>query len=460
MKTSLTEDHLEPIFDKLRGPAAGSAGSGEPDPAGVGRPQPVHTVYGGAHLFRFDVARKLGELALASLDAHAPEPATFASALGLPEGLADTVYRRVRDKLRCQPVEDLRIDFEDGYGARPDDEEDEAASMAARETARGMEEGTLPPFIGIRIKPLSTASRQRAARTLDLFLTELADHADGSLPDGFRVTLPKVSDSTQVRALADLLDVLENAAGLAPGTVRIELMIETPRALIDDDGRCPLPELVDAGRGRCAAAHFGPYDYTAACGISAEHQSPTHPACDHARQTMQVALAGTGVWLADGPTNVLPLPVHRPPEGGSLEERQERDNREAVHSAWKLHHDNVRHALIAGIYQGWDLHPAQLPARHAAVQAFFLEALDAAAARLRNLVDQAARATAAGGAFDDAATGQGLLNFFVRGLASGAITEEDLRPTGLAPEDLRGRSFTGIVARRDDGGGGEPSMGP
>ena len=93
-----------------------------------------------------------------------------------------------------------------------------------------------------------------------------------------------------------------------------------------------------------------------------------------------------------------------------------------MHRAWRLHADDVRHSLVNGFYQGWDLHPAQLPTRYAAVYAFFLEGLDAASERLRNFVDKAAQATLVGDVFDDAATGQGLLNFFLRGINCGAIT--------------------------------------
>jgi len=67
--------------------------------------------------------------------------------------MAYSVYNRVLEKLKREPVEDFRIDFEDGYGNRPDAEEDGHAESAALEVARGMQEGSLPPFIGIRIKP-------------------------------------------------------------------------------------------------------------------------------------------------------------------------------------------------------------------------------------------------------------------------------------------------------------------
>jgi len=410
--------------------------------------QPVHTVYGGADLFRADTARRLGDLALRSLETWAPDPATLASAMGLNPDIAETVRQRVVAKLESEPVEDFRIDFEDGFGNRPDDEEDAAAVQAGREVARGMAERTLPPFIGIRVKPFSAELAGRAARTLDLLLSSLLDASGGRLPDNFFVTDPKVVVSEQVSALADLLDGIEARSGTAAGTIRIEIMVETPSSILGPDGSCPLASLVAAGRGRCAAAHFGVYDYTASLGITAFHQDLDHPACDFARHMMQVALSGTGVWLSDGATNVMPAAPHRAAEGGRLTAAQEAENRASVHRGWALHYRHVRHSLRHGYYQGWDLHPAQLPTRYAAVYAFYLEALDAATDRLSRFVERAARATLTGDVFDDAATGQALLNFFLRGLACGAITAEEAEATGLTREELATRSFPAILHSR------------
>jgi citrate lyase beta subunit len=412
--------------------------------------QPVHTVYGGAHLFRSYTAGRLGARALQTLAEYAPEPETLARAVGLPAALAETVYERVVAKLRREPVEDYRIDFEDGYGYRPDAEEDGHARAVAAEVARGMEAGSLPASLGIRIKPLAGESAARGLRTLEVFFKELAERADGRLPPRFFVTLPKVAGAAEVAALADALDLLEAVLVCAPGRLGLELMIETPQALLDADGAVPLRRLVAAARGRCAAVHFGAYDYTAALGITAAHQWLDHPACDFARQTMQVALAGSGVRLADGAVTLLPIPPHRlGPEGGSLPWPEMEANREAVHAAWRLHYGAVRRALVAGFPQGWDLHPAQLPTRYAAVYAFYLEGLPAAATRLRNFVESAAQATRVGAVFDDAATGQGLLNTFLAALACGALSEEEaVEQTGLRREELGSRSFAGLLAGR------------
>jgi hypothetical protein len=189
------------------------------------------------------------------------------------------------------------------------------------------------------------------------------------------------------------------------------------------------------------------YDYTAALGITAFHQDLDHPACDFARHVMQVALSGSGVWLSDGATNVMPAPPHRP-EGRPPTPLEEAENRAAVHRGWALHYRHVRHSLRQGYYQGWDLHPAQLPTRYAAVYAFYLEALEAATERLSRFVERAARATLTGDVFDDAATGQALLNFFLRGVGCGAITEEEALATGLTLDELRTRSFLAILEGR------------
>ncbi|MGH7709731.1 MAG: DUF6986 family protein, partial [Gemmatimonadaceae bacterium] len=355
--------------------------------------QPVHTVYGGGHLFRADTARKLGAVALRSLDAYAPDAATFAQAIGLQGSVpndatsfADRIYARVRDKLTREPVEDFRIDFEDGYGARADEEEDAHVSQAAREVARGAREGTLPGNIGIRVKPLNEEWRRRSVRTLDLFLTTLSQAMDGQLPSGLVLTVPKITLVEHVQYAAALLGALEAQLELPARALRFEIMVEMPQIIVDATGRCPLPALIDAGDGRISAAHFGTYDYTAACGITAAYQRMQHEACQHALRTMQAALAGTGVWLSDGSTTVLPVAPFP-------NEAHRAENAAAVHRAWRLHYEDVRHSLANGLYQGWDLHPAQLPTRYGAVFAFFLEGLDAAGARLRNFVAQAAQAT-------------------------------------------------------------------
>jgi hypothetical protein len=165
---------------------------------------------------------------------------------------------------------------------------------------------------------------------------------------------------------------------------------------------------------------------------------------------MQVSFAGTGIWLSDGATNIMPVAPHRFSEGGPpLSPEQIAENRTVVHRAWKLHYDHIQHSLVGGFYQGWDLHPAQFPTRYAAVYSFFLESLDAASERLKNFVEKAAKATLVGDVFDDAATGQGLLNFFLRAVNSGALTgEEAVERSGLTLAELRSGSFLKILSNR------------
>ena len=391
----------------------------------IGR-QPVHTFIGGADTFTSDAAQRAGAQAIEALQQYAPSARAFAEVVGLPPDnprLAETVRKRVLEKLEREPVEDYRLDFEDGYGTRPDAEEDGHAESAARAVAEGMKASTLSPFIGIRIKPMSHELHARSLRTLDIFVSTLVNSGK-RLPGNFAVTLCKVMRPEHVSSVARVCTTLERKLRLKPNAIRFELMIETPQSILAPDGSSALRALVAAGRGRVRSAHLGVYDYTALCGITAAWQHLQHPACDFARQMMQVALAQTGVTLSDGSSNLLPIAPH-------------------VQDAWKKHFSDVTHSLRNGFYQGWDLHPAQLPTRYAAVYAFYLSALPAATLRLKRFFD---KATKAGAAFDDAATGQALLNFFARALSSGAITLEEAMETGLTESDLKAGSFLQLLA--------------
>ncbi|MDQ2936954.1 MAG: phosphoenolpyruvate kinase [Acidobacteriota bacterium] len=479
MKTSLTDESVGDLSAKLH---QANNDFAVKYPGETGKRQPVHTVYGGAHLFKSDSAARLGTLARRSLDQFAPDFLSFAKAIGLagadqlPDSLeqddglaaqletdrervrqenkaawlAHAIYNRVNEKLRREPVEDFRIDFEDGYGNRPDEEEDGHAASAAIEVAQGIERETLPPFIGIRIKPFTEELRERSMRTLDIFVSTLVDKSGGRLPGNFVVTQPKITIPEQVGALADIFELLEKKTGLPAGSLKLEMMIETTQSIINDSGEINLPLLLAAARGRCVAAHFGTYDYTASCSITAAHQHMMHPACDFAKHMMQVSFAGTGIWLSDGATNIMPVAPHRfDGAGAPLTAEQIEENRAVVHRAWKLHYDHIQHSLVNAFYQGWDLHPAQLPTRYAAIYAFFLQSLDAASERLKNFVEKAAKATLVGDVFDDAATGQGLLNYFLRATNCGALTEEEaVDLSGLTLAELRSGSFVKILKNR------------
>ncbi|MFF7729039.1 DUF6986 family protein [Streptomyces sp. NPDC008001] len=384
-------------------------------PGDPGTRQPVHTVYVPADVFAPDTPRFWGDQALAALDEHAPDAASFAAVLGLPEALAGPVHDRVRAKLEREPVEDLRIDFEDGYGPRPDGEEDAAAVRAARLVARMCGDGTAAPFMGIRMKCLEAAVRDRGIRTLDIFLTGLMEA--GGLPAGLMLTLPKVGYAEQVAAMAGLAEEFEKARGLERGRIRFEIQIETTQAIVGADGRATVARMIDAGAGRVTSLHYGTFDYSAACGVGAAHQAPDHPVADHAKAVMQVAAAGTGVRVSDGSTNVLPV-------GPAAQ----------VRAAWRLHHGLVRRALVRAYYQGWDMHPGHLPSRYAAVYAFYREGLESAAARLDAYVNRAG-----GDVLDEPATARALSGYLLRGMDCGAVDADEVAGlTGLGRGRLEG----------------------
>lgn len=446
VKTTLSAGDTSSVFQQLK---VANTAFNAIYPGEISDRQPVHTVYGGAQLFRSDRTVRMGKSAVETLKAYCDGPMDFLDAIDplhdYSEEFAETLYKRVLHKLETEPVEDFRIDFEDGYGNRPDEEEDGHAVAAAQAVAKGAKEGTLSPFIGIRLKPFNEELKARSIRTLDIFLTALHEATEGKIPQPFYITLPKITVAEQASALADLLEKLESKLGVKPGTFQVELMVETPQSIFNSEGGVPLQRMVASLRGRCRGAHFGTYDYTAQCQITAEYQDMLHHACDFARSVMQVALAGTGVWISDGATNVLPVPPHK----GDLTEEQEAENQDVVRNAWALHYHHVQNSLIKAYYQGWDLHPAHLPTRYAAIYAFFLEGMDSAGERLKNFVAKAAQATLVGDVFDDAATGQGLLNFFLKALNSGAVTEEEVTSaTTLTHEELQTRSFLKILEGR------------
>ncbi|SNC64738.1 HpcH/HpaI aldolase/citrate lyase family protein [Hymenobacter gelipurpurascens] len=438
--------------------------------------QPVHTVYGGANLFKADTCVRMGDIALNNLHTYAPNFAELARMLQLkghehlpklaqdvaaltarldamqPEErkheqawLAYSVYNKIVRKLQTEAVEDFRIDFEDGFGNRPDAEEDATAVQAATELALGMQKGTVSPFIGIRIKPFTEDMKARGIRTLDIFLTTLLEKTGGKLPENFVVMLPKVTIPEQMSTMVRFFELLEKANGLEPGTLKMETMVEATQIIMDEEGRNPLMRIIRASEGRCVAAHFGTYDYTASAGITARYQTMAHPVCDFAHHMTKVALGGTGIFLSDGATNVMPIGPHR---GENLSYEQLRENRESVHNAWRQGFHHTTHSLINGLYQGWDLNPAQLPMRYAATYNFFLSSYDDAVHRLKTFVERAAISTLTGDIFDDAATGQGLLNFFLKALNCGAITEEEIKATGLTTAEIQTRSFFRILEGR------------
>lgn len=386
-------------------------------PGDRGVRQPIHTVYVPADRFTAGTVGEWAAQAQAVLREHGGSVAELTEVLGLPTDHAAEVDDRVRAKLEREPIEDLRIDFEDGYGVRPDEQEDAAAISAARALADLIKAGTAPPYYGLRIKSLEAVSRRRGVRTLDLFVGELA----GVLTDGFVITLAKVTSVEQISAMVVVLEAVEQSHGLASGSLKFEIQVETPQAILGSDGTTPLPAMIRAGAGRVTGLHYGTYDYSASLGIAAAYQSMEHPVADHAKDVMQLAAAGTGVFVCDGSTNVLPI-----------------GQREQVHAAWRLHQRLVRRSLERGIYQGWDMHPAQLPSRYVATYLFYREGLATAAARLRAYVEGGDS-----GYLDEPATAAALAGFVLRGLECGALDTTEL-------DKLIGVDTTGLarLARR------------
>ncbi|WP_433085552.1 DUF6986 family protein [Dactylosporangium sp. CA-052675] len=345
--------------------------------------QPVHTVYVPADRFSAATAGQWGQQARCLVRDHGRPP------------FPDEIVELVLGKLVTEPIEDLRVDFEDGYGRRGDDEED------AHATAAGAALRTSPPaFCGLRCKSLEPDTVLRAARTLDAFLTAL-----GPPPDGFVITFPKATSAGHADAAVLLCRQLEHAHGLAEGALRFELQVETPQAILGADGRSPLPEMIVRSHGRLTGLHYGTYDYSTALGVAPAYQSLEHPVADHAKAVMQAAAAGTGVNVADGSTNVIPA-------GGT----------EEVHRAWALHARLVRRSLERGIYQGWDLHPGHLVTRWGATFEFFRDGVGEASRRLGHYLGRRTR-----GHLDEPATARAMARFLLRGLHCGALRPGDVR---------------------------------
>jgi citrate lyase beta subunit len=220
---------------------------------------------------------------------------------------------------------------------------------------------------------------------------------------------------------------LEAGLGLTDRSLRFELQVETPQSILGPDGTALVARMIHASDHRCVGLHYGTYDYSASCGIAAAHQSLDHPVADHAKAVMQAAAAGTGVRLSDGSTNILPV-----------------GDAEAVRSAWQNHLRLVRRSLERGFYQGWDLHPAQLPTRFAATFGFYREGFSPAAARLRSYLERTGSTI-----LDEPATARALADFLLRALDCGAVSgEQIIAATRVDPGRLAG------LARRTPPEGG------
>jgi citrate lyase beta subunit len=379
--------------------------------------QPLQTLYVPADRVARSTVAEFGAEALRLLDAHAPDADAFVGSFRVPADVCERTRERTLAKLERQPVEDLRVDFEDGYGIRGDDEEDRDAGAAARAVLEARGDATAPMSYGLRVKSFDDEGLEaRSLRTLERFVSALVDGA-GGLPEGFVVTFPKVTEPDQVAAFADRLGELESTLGPAGRTIRFEVQVETPRSVLGPDGAAAAPRILEAAGGRLTAMHLGVFDYTSSLGLMPWEQRLDHPANDFARQVLQVALAGTGVWISDGSSNVVPAS----------------DRTEDVRAAWRIHADHVRHSLSSGFHQGWDLHPSHLASRYAAVYGWLLAHLEDAVERVRAW----RRRAAAAGVLDEPATITSLLRYLRFAVSSGAVEESEvLSDTGLGRDEL------------------------
>lgn len=401
-------------------------------------PSPVSVLYGGAQLFRSDGAAKLGRIARGSFERYLPDAASVAEAFAIEDAsLAASVRDALERRLEAGPVDDLRVDFEDGYGARPAEEEDAEATRVGGALAEGHAAGSLPPHIGVRTKAFSGGTRDRSLRTLRLVLAAFVERGGGAVPSSFVWTLPKVRGEAEVRDAACELARAEADFGQPEGAIAMELLVETPDVLVAPDGRVAIRSVIDAAGDRCRSVHLGAYDLLSSVGVLARDQSLAHPLCALARMLSLLAVAGTGAVVSDGATNELPIAPH----GAPTTEREHEENRRAVHRAWRRHAADVRRAIGEGIFLGWDLHPNQLVSRYATLFLAMLEEAPRATARMRRFLDDAAVARRSGQEFDDAATALGVLNFFARGVALELFDDEALAAAGLTREGLDHRDF-------------------
>ncbi|GEE02295.1 hypothetical protein nbrc107696_27410 [Gordonia spumicola] len=368
-------------------------------PGDDGRRQPVHTVYLPGDRYTSTMPQEWGAAAL-----DAARSAGGLDAVAALVGATDTdrLAELVEHKLTTEPIEDLRIDFEDGYGDRGDATEDADVIEAVARLRAALDAGTSTPFVGTRFKCFEAPTRRRGLRTLDLFVGGLVE--SGGLPDGLVLTLPKVTSVDQVEAMVYVAEILESEHNLPDHRIGFEVQVETPQAILGSDGVAPVARMIHAGRGRVTSLHYGTYDYSASLGIAAAYQSMEHPVADHAKNVMQLAVAGTGVHMSDGSTNILPI-----------------GDADTVADAWRLHARLVRRHLERGVYQGWDLHPAQLVTRFLATYAFYRDGFGPAAARLRNYMHRVDSTI-----LDEPATARALANVINRGVTCGAVTVDEV----------------------------------
>lgn len=413
--------------------------------------QPIHTFYGGAQLFKRDTFEKIRGISLGIFTEYCEDSDRFREIFNLDshplqKSTTERVYHKILKKLETEAVEDYRIDFEDGFGYRKEEEEDEYAVSSAVEAAELFKEGTLPALFGIRIKPLSPGLAQRAVKTLELFISTFVAKSGGKLPPVFIVTLPKVSKSEQLSILNDALHKLEAKLHLPKHSILTEVMIETPEIIAEKY----LAKIVQVGGNRLLGGHLGVYDLKSAFGVSGVFQQMQHPYCDYARTMMKIILGRSGIRCVDGVTNIMPVAPNKSTPASPLPNHLRQENIKTVTNGWRESYKDIRHSLRMGFYQGWDVHPGQIVSRLAAVYSFFIEEYQTSAKRMQGFLVNSAQATLYKGVFDDAASGYGLLNFFRYGFECGAFDENDLAGAGLKKQNLYVKHFVEITQQNQN----------
>ena len=405
-RTALADRLDEALADADRALATSYPG------APTGR-HPVHTVYLPADRCTADHVRDFAATARELLATYAPSADELARATGESTDDVAGVYDRLVAKLEQDPIEDLRADFEDGYGVRSDDAEDTHLTGVLTGFGELAARQQLPTWHGIRFKSFEAPTRPRGVRTL---VDYLAGMAHAGLLAGNVLTLPKVTSVDQVAAMDTACAALEQELQLPSGSVRFEVQVETPQAILAADGGAAVARMVHAAPGRVSSLVYGTFDYSAGLGIAAAYQALDHPAADHAKAVMQVAAAQTGTRICDGSTNVVAF-----------------GDEAAAFATWRLHTGLVTRSLVRGIYQGWDMHPGHLISRYLANYLFFRRALPSAAARLAAYVQQ----TSGGDVMDEPATAKMLADALLRGVHCGAVGAEEVESAcGLNVSEL------------------------
>lgn len=419
MKTDLqNEASLSRRLNSLLSSLDGVDRDFEPNP--VWLKQPLHTVYVPADRVDRELSARWREQAVSFIDACGGLQ-ELADIAGIPAELREAVCQAAARKLDAQVIEDLRIDYEDGYGYRKDAEEDTVARNGGKAGAQILLSEAGPDRVGLRIKPFDSRGAHRSVRTLRLFLESfLSVPGARERVQDIRVTFAKVMRGIQMTTLDQVCKELEHVHRLEEGAIGVELQVEVPQVIAQGEGEDSLLAL--ASNPRVRALHFGTYDYTSAQGIFPGEQRSNHPVALHAKRVMQVVAACHEIEVCDGSSNLIPL--------GNLRAR-----------AVKAHSVQISSALRDGIPQGWDLHPMQLPTRYLVSFAALRAEVPNALRRLHNAASQEADT----GVLDEPATLRMLAAVIIRSLRVGALGEQEL-VGNLTRQDIEKIALTGALA--------------